>query len=327
MALGCVDQYSAASGALMHPDKNKGVCMGSHASVEGVCPVTRAAFGAPGSPPVVSLGVPCTTDMQAAADLTYARRLSSVQHLRHRWRPFPLSMVGRTLNAKQLMANTLCYHAAFIPPTAAQLKAVYDAILAYIATSSLSEDHTICGTGGRPQLLPKRAIACLPYGLGGLSVPDLPSQVTSLQAKVLAAAFSPGPLAWKALMQHALSRVAPVAALGPAWVLLPAVLVPASLSPRMSAYVSALRSCQPALITANFDSIPLRALLLLPLAALHGVTPGLPALPVQPPAGWPHLLGQLVACPPDVRASPALAALEASLPDRLRLALSVAAAG
>ena len=325
-ALACVGDYTQASGAIMHPDKNTGVCMGSHAPVVGVCPVTHAAFGEPGSPPVVSLGVPCCVDMQAAAAVVYPRRMASIHSLSRKWRPFQLSFVGRTLNAKQLMANSVTYHAQFVPLPAAELRALGDAITSYIVTSPFSEDATI-SSHGRLQPLPKRGIACLSYGMGGLAVPDLPSQVASLQAKVLAEAFSPGPHPWKALMQHALLSASPEPGLGPAWALLPAVPIPAALSPRMTAYVGALRSCQPSLVPSSFDAAPIRALLLLPLPCLHPLFPGLPAWPLQSPAGWPLLLGQLATCPLEVRASPVLAALEAALPDRLREAVEVAAGG
>ena len=326
-ALACIGQYKDASGAEMHQDKNKGVCMGSHAPVHGVDLVTRAVFAAPGAPPVTSLGVPCTTDMLDAAAIVYPRRLASIRGLHYLWRRFPLSMVGRTLNAKQLMGNTICYHVSFVPPPAADLKAMGDAIINHITSSTLSEDLTIGTGGGRLQLLPKRAIACLPYCMGGLSVPDLPSQAASLQAKVLADAFSPGPHAWKTLMQHALAEAAPAPALGPVWVLMPSVPVPAGLSLSLAAYVTALRSCQPSFEHSNFDTLPFRALLLLPVQSVHALYPGLPALPLQPPADWPYLLGQLATCAPELRASPSLATLEATMPDRLKAAVAAAAGG
>ena len=326
-ALECIDQYRAASGAIMSQEKNTGVCMGSHAPVHGVDPVTQAAFAAPGAPPVISLGIPCTTDVHAAAATVYARRLASIRSLHFLWCRFPLSMVGRTLNAKQLMANTVCYHASFVPPAPADLKAIGDAIVNHVASSSLSEDRTIKAWGGRLQILPKRAVACLPYCMGGLALPDLPSQVASLQAKVLAEALSPGPLAWKALMQHDYAAAAPAPGLGPVWVLMPSIPVPAGLSPTLAAYVTAVRSCRPSLITSNYDTLPMRALLLLPVASIWALIPALPAMPLQMPAGWPYLLGQLAACPPELRASPALATLEAALPARLREAVAVAAGG
>jgi hypothetical protein len=61
---------------------------------------------------------------------------------------------------------------------------------------------------------------------------------------------------------------------------------------------------------------------------LHAAEPGLPAWPVQEvPAGWPQLLGQLADCPPSMRASPPLAALEATFQDPLRVALAAAEQG
>jgi hypothetical protein len=95
----------------------------------------------------------------------------------------------------------------------------------------------------------------------------------------------------------------------------------------LTAYVSAMRSCQPSFLHSNFDMMPMRALLLLPVASVHALYSRLPALPLQPPAGWPYLLGQLAGCTPELRASPSLAALEASMPDRLKAAVAAAAAG
>ena len=322
-----IQEYVEASGAIMHEEKRVGVCMGSHAPVHGTCPVTLATFGQLGDPPVTSLGVPMTSNMLAAAALVFPKRLAAVRALRHLWRPFPLSIAGRALNAKQLMANTICYHATFVPMPAADMTALNAEIIAYVATSKLAEDTTLMGPGGRPQLLPKLGIACLPTSMGGLAVPDLLSQVASLQAKVLAHAFSPGLAAWKPLMLHALASAAPAPCIGPSWVLLPNIPSPASLTPRVAAYVAALRACSPCINPAAFDSLPLRALLLLPLPALFSVMPGLPAWPLQVPAGWPYLLGQLAACHGDVRAAPALAAFEAALPSRMREAVEVAGAG
>ena len=109
-----------------------------------------------------------------------------------RWRPVPLSMVGRVLNAKQQMANMLCYHVPFVPPDEAVIKQLSNTITQYVASSRLSEDVTIRDNRGQLVLWPKQAIASLPRHLGGFSVPDLRSQIVSLEAKVVAAAFSPG---------------------------------------------------------------------------------------------------------------------------------------
>ena len=128
-------------------------------------------------------------------------------------------------------------------------------------------------------------------------------------------------------MQHALAEAAPAPALGPVWVLMPSVPVPAGLSLGVAAYVTALRTCQPSFEHSNFDTLPFRALLLLPVQSVHALYPGLPALPLQPPAGWPYLLGQLATCAPELRASPSLASLEATMPDRLKAAVAAAAGG
>jgi hypothetical protein len=108
---------------------------------------------------------------------------------------------------------------------------------------------------------------------------------------------------------------------------MPSVPVPAGLSLGVAAYVTALRTCQPSFEHSNFDTLPFRALLLLPVQSVHALYPGLPAMPLQPPAGWPCLLGQLATCAPELRASPSLATLEATMPDRLKAAVAAAAGG
>jgi len=48
--------------------------------------------------------------------------------------------------------------------------------------------------------------------MDGISLPDLPNQVLTLKAKVLAACFSPGRQLWKQLTMHLLAKAAPSAA-------------------------------------------------------------------------------------------------------------------
>ncbi len=57
------DLYCAASNAAIHPDKAVGLCMGSHPAIVGRDSVFGARFAQPGEPPIVALGVPCTTDV------------------------------------------------------------------------------------------------------------------------------------------------------------------------------------------------------------------------------------------------------------------------
>lgn len=329
-AMRIIRTYCSASNALMHDDKAQGHCMGSHPRVEGQDPITKAHFSRPGDPPMVSLGVPVTTDLARARELVYAKRVQAVHGVAARWRAIPLSMTGRVLNAKQQMGNTLCYHVSYVPPDFATIKTLDHAITQYIARSHLPEDLTISGPAGL-QLLPKNAIAVLPRHHGGLSAPDIPSQIISLQAKIVASAFSPGAYQWKQLLLRDIARAAPHPGWGPAWLLLASVPMTgiSRLPLRVQHLLSAFRDSLPSHASERVV-LPYRACLLEPLfhnPAITASTGAVFVLPEQVPDGWPFFLGQLASCPAAVRADPRIRAVEARLPARWRQALEVQAGG
>ena len=331
-AMHIIQKYCSASNALMHDDKAQGHCMGSHPSIAGQDPVTRAHFGLPGDPPMVSLGVPVTTNMELAHQHVYQSRVQAINGVAARWRDIPLSMVGRILNAKQQMANMLCYHVSFVPPDSVTVASLQRTITQYVARSQQPEDLTLSSRGSL-QLLPKQAISCLPRHHGGLAFPDVPSQIVSLQAKITAAAFSPGAAQWKSLMLRALARAAPHPGWGPVWIFLPTLPMTgmAAVPPRVQCLLRAFRASLPApVLGPSAACLPLRACLLQPMFHNPGLTDPVGAvfaLPDQVPDGWPFLLGQLLACPPALRSDSRIQAVEACLPARWRQALQAQAAG
>lgn len=332
VAWGIVGKYCRASNALIHPDKSEGICMGSHVAVHGKDPISRADFGQPGDAPRIALGVPSTTDLSVAAACVYSKRIRALHLVAHLWGMHPLSAVGRCLMAKQVMANTVSYHATFVPPPAATVTAMQAIIARYVARSRLPEDATLV-SHGVPAVLPKAAIACLPRHLGGMSMPDLRNHVVALQSKIFASLFSPGLQEWKPLMLRALARAAPHPNWGPAWVLtgLPIQLC-AGLSSRMLALVSSFRAALPGPVQPTRDGeYPVRAWLLEPLyfnPRVHGVDGRpIPAPSLPTTSDWPFTLGQLARCSPLLQAHPDITALTARLPTYMREALDTARLG
>ena len=328
VAMELLRKYEQASNALIHPDKSKGSVMGTHAQITGREPITGADFGDASRPPLTALGVPCTTDITAAGVAVYTKRISALQFTARKWATFPLSLFGRVLNAKQVLANQLAYHATFVPPSANYLGQMQDIIADYALRSSHSEDRTVGRgravegrNGGRIPLrpMPPLDLACLSHDLGGCGFPDVRSQVTALQAKVIALAFCPGGLGWKEIMLDALTFAAPHPRWGPVWVL---TGVPMPLQPQLPQRVDALvRAMRASGVEPLATDIPPRAVLLAPLyynSLIHTGGGSTLAPPADAPADWPFTVGQLASAPPAVRAHPALQMAIGHLPDKWR---------
>lgn len=335
VALGIVQQYCTASNAVIEPSKSQAMCLGSHAPVLGQDAVTGVDFGQPTDPPRKALGVPLTRDHGAACTMVYAARVQGLRLTAHRWSMHPLTFRGRSLVAKQCMANALSYHATFVPPPAGTVKQMQDVINGYVARSRLPEDATLPGNA-TSCLLPKMAIACQPPHLGGASLPHLASHFAALQAKVSARWCAFGARPWSVLWTRALSRAAPHANWGAVWVFtqLPVDTSESgwarALPPRVLAFVLALRATGVApLPPEGGGRHPTRALLLEPLYYSARVVDGA-GRPMQPPpsaaahADWPFTLGQLARCPAPLRADPGITSLEDALPPDMVAALTLA---
>jgi hypothetical protein len=335
------DLYCRASNASINDAKSEGVCMGSHPPVVGREPVTGADFGQPDAPPRRSLGVPVTVDLGRAQGVVYGKRLQGLRLAALRWGAHPLSLLGRSLISKQVMANSLAFHVTFVPPSAPWIASAQAAINAYAARSRLPEDASLPGNGA-PRLLPKLAVACQPPALGGLGLPHLASIAAAMTATVLVRWCSPGPCVWKALLSGAFARVAPHAGWGASWVFSRLPIVSASggqpapwvraLPERVLALVRAWRECGLAPLPSAPDSpFPKRALLLEPVYLSDRVRRA-DGQPFEPPPSavsepaWPFTLGQLAACAAPLNRHPDIVALERALPGDMAEALHAARA-
>jgi hypothetical protein len=334
VALKIKDRYCLASNSDMRNNKAKGLCMGAHERITGVDVASGVDFGDGTGPPLVALGVPCTTDPVAAADAAYPKRLSAAQAVAHIWSAHPLSMAGRALNAKQVIASIPGFDFTFVNPTTPTCDYLGDLdriIGQYTARSSAPEDKTL-SNGATLALLPKARVSNLPKKLGGFGTPDLASQLVSLQAKLLALAVSPGPHPWKSDMLGQLAAAAPHPGWGPVWAFTEVPLTFAgALLPRAAAVLHAFRISGPSPSPPDaVDAFPPRALLLMPLFCTgHLLSPdGSPfAPPINPPPDWPFTLGQLAAAPAALRQHPTLRAIENRLPATWCDALELAGRG
>jgi hypothetical protein len=312
VAMSAVQAFCAASAARVHGSKSKGVTLGSHASIFGVHAPTGADFGAEGGPAPQILGIPLSADvMGTASEAVFKKRLHALHFTAASWSVHPLSLVGRGLVAKQVMASSVTYHATFVPPNCAQLSAMQQVLLRYLAGSPLPEDAALPSVGG-PALQPKPAVGALPRQEGGLALVDVASHISAMHGKIVAAMLSPGKQAWKVLMQHALAAAAPSPKWGAGWVAtaLPLAACP-SLSPRLAAYVASYRATQPHAIMPTATDAPC-CLGSQPLYFNSNISPdaALPVphfLPPQPlPVAWPMTLAQLAAAPPATQEHPSL---------------------
>jgi exonuclease III len=316
-ALDAIGVYCAASNARVHPDKAKGVVMGTHTPRWGRHQPTQADFGEPGGPAPRLLGVPFTRDMGAAAAQAYDRRVDTLQGMCKAWEPYQLTLIGRAHVAKQVLASAMAYHASFVPPTDAQARRITAIITDFVARSSLLEDATLVSYG-RPALCPKVAVGWLPGPLGGCGVVDIAGHWTALQSKVVAQLLSPGTKPWQVVTRHLLGQAAPFGGRGLWWVAsaMPLHHCGPALTPRLHAYLAAFRRSAPERLVPP-DDTEWRALLCEPLyynplVVDAGGEPLQP--PAERPAGWPFTGGELRAAPAALRNHPALQAVVERLP-------------
>ena len=331
VAMACVSDYEAASGEKIEPAKSKGICMGSHASITGIDPVTQANFGQATDPPVKALGLPSTRDLSAARASVFERCNYRMMLAVEAWVRVPLSGVGRALNAKQLLASIWQYHLRFVGLDATQLDFVLQKIHRYTAQSPHPEDASLT-RHGVPALLPKAGISQLTKDKGGMGVVDLVSYAASLRAKNMASLFSPGAAPWKAMLAAELTAAAPSPNMGPGWTLTALPMSLTSLaSETVSDMVQAIRQVGVQPCVQPPESASVRGLLTFPLyynAAIVDSAGQYFTLPTPVPPNWPQTVGQLAACTAaDVSSSAQLQQIEAALPEAYAAALATARAG
>ncbi len=203
MAIGYVRQ-----GARVNVAKSLGMLLGVVDSVElreQAQAVVGVPFVAPGDH-TRHLGVLLSARyVEGAAKAMFAKRRAGVFLRVRDWARFDLSYLGRVHVAKQVLANTFCYHATFVAPPPDVLQQVVDCIDSFVVLGRVLE------LGQPPPLrhVPFAAVESLPWALGGLRRADIPAHSMALNAKVAAALLHPKWHPWKVLMRRAFQRMLP----------------------------------------------------------------------------------------------------------------------
>ena len=200
--------FGRASGARVNVAKSLGMLLGVVDSVElreQAQAVVGVPFVAPGGH-TRHLGVLLSArDVEGAAKAMFAKRRAGVFLRVRNWARFDLSYLGRVHVAKQVLANTFCYHATFVAPPPDVLQQVVDCIDSFVVLGRVLE------LGQPPPLrhVPSAAVESLPWALGGLRRADIPAHSMALNAKVAAALLHPKRHPWKVLMRRAFQRMLP----------------------------------------------------------------------------------------------------------------------
>jgi hypothetical protein len=203
-----VQPFGRASGAVLNVSKSLGMLLGVEDSLELRAQAqvqVGVPFVAPGDH-TRHLGVLLSAgDPAGAAKAMFAKRRAGVFLRVRSWARFDLSYLGRLHVAKQVMANTFCYHATFVAPPAEVLQQVVECIDSFVVLGRLLE------LGEAPPLrhVPSAAVESLPWSLGGLRRADIPAQTMALHAKVAALLLHPKRHPWKVLMRRAFQRMLP----------------------------------------------------------------------------------------------------------------------
>ena len=203
-----VQPFGGASGAVVNVGKSLGMLLGQVDSVElrgQAAAVVGVPFVAPADH-TRHLGVLLSAgDVAGAAKAMFAKRRAGVMLRVRSWARFNLSYLGRLHVAKQVLANTFCYHATFVAPPPEVLQQVVDCIDSFVVLGRVLEP------GQPPPLrhVPSAAVESLPWALGGLRRADIPAHSMALNAKVAAALLHPKRHPWKVLMRRAFQRMLP----------------------------------------------------------------------------------------------------------------------
>jgi hypothetical protein len=234
--------FCEASGSKLSISKSEGLTLGSHPPLEGHDPVTGVKFVGPRDT-VKHLGVLLTKGCRAAAATAmWQKRVSSVAARVQHWRSVDLTLLGRVYVARQVMANTVTYHAQFVEPPKPQLAAIQRLIDGFVLGRPLdpgSDDRPLRGR-------PSATVMSLPFKEGGLGAADVALQAVAMRAKVAARLLHPQRKPWKSLARATFESAFPgvgVAALVTA--MLPSSWSARLISPRLVSYWEALRRTHP----------------------------------------------------------------------------------
>ncbi len=237
-----VQPFCQASGSKLSVSKSEGLTLGSHPPLEGDDPVTGVKFVGPAGA-VKHLGVLLTKGGRAAhVKALWQQRIKSVAAQVAHWRTVDLTLLGRVYIARQVMANSITYHAQFVEPPKPQLQAMQRLVDGFVLGQPVNPDTDDRPLRGRPSA----ATYSLPLQEGGLGAADVDLQATAMRAKVAARLVHPQRRPWKLLARAAFDRVLPgVGVAAMLTELSPASRVVRDLSPRLASYWSALRRTHP----------------------------------------------------------------------------------
>ena len=233
-----VQPFCRASGSQLNISKSEGLTLGTHPPLEGVHAATGVKFVGPGGF-VQHLGVLLTKGSRdAAAAKLWQKRVGCVAaHVRH-WSTVDLTLLGRVYVARQVMANTITYHAQFVPPPPRQMRALQRLIDGFVLgrpVDPATDDRPLRGR-------PSAAEVSLPFPEGGLGAGDVELQATAMHAKVAARLLHPQRQPWKTLAHAEFARALPGVGVAAMVTTLPSS--PAAgrhLTPRLASSWAALR--------------------------------------------------------------------------------------
>ena len=237
-----VQPFCQASGSRLSISKSEGLTLGGHLPLEGDDPVTGVKFVGPGGA-IKHLGVLLSKgDRAPHVKALWQQRIKSVAAQVAHWRTIDLTLLGRVYVARQVMANSITYHAQFVEPPKPQLTALQRLIDGFVLGLPVNPDTDDRPLRGRPSA----ATYSLPLQEGGLAAADVDLQATAMRAKVAARLVHPQRRPWKMLAHAAFDRVLPGIGVGAMLTALsPMSRVGRDLSPRLSSYWTALRRTHP----------------------------------------------------------------------------------
>ena len=114
MLAGSISLHSQATRARVQTAKSTGMGIGCPQHLTGPDADTCSTFSAAGSA-ITHLGIPLSTDPDAAARVLYIAILQRLERRIVRWSGNRLSLLGRAHVAEQVLVLMFAYHGTFVP--------------------------------------------------------------------------------------------------------------------------------------------------------------------------------------------------------------------
>ena len=134
------------------------------------------------------LGIPLSKEPAEAATALYTAIVQKMELRIARWSGFRLSLLGRAYVAKLMLASMVVYHVTFIP--------IPEHLLTGLCRALHTASQQTCQSSAahRRHCFPARTPASAEKD-GGISLVDIRSQISALQAKVIGRLLEPQQLA------------------------------------------------------------------------------------------------------------------------------------